>query len=572
MAEPLKYPGSQEPDEVELRRRPAFLTPGYSDRLGDRRGSFEPGSDSCIEILRFAPLLAGSPAFESALRARVEALRHLDHPCLANAQLVERTGSDLFLQTRVPAGRRLTDVIGPHDGWTVALAVVRDILRGLVALNESGDAVHGALSPDRIFVSREGRYVVTEHVLGSALESLHLSRPDLRALGIVVPDGNGPVKFTHATDLMQLGYLMLSLLVARPLPAEDFPHMVPNGLGEFLANAGSPAAAAKVRGWLARAMQMQGATPFGSIKMAQIALDELSEDDSVQGAESEGALLAFASEPEKAPSTKPDPPAPKISQPAKPAAPVVTTPVVKAPKKDDVAVTIQLPRPRRAISATTWIIAAISIVALAEGAAIGGLLYWKPTARLEVAGPPSLDLSVAAALPPVSPAPGRSATPSRAASVVNATPKPTPSSAKPASAVAATVGGLTVTSAIELQVLKDGVAIGSTAAPLVVTDGRYTLDFVNQALGYRISLPVTVTGGQMTTMRVPVPNGHVSINAVPWAEVTIDGANVGQTPLANVPLPIGSHEIVFTHPQLGERRQTVVVKVGDVVRVTQNFR
>jgi hypothetical protein len=107
---------------------------------------------------------------------------------------------------------------------------------------------------------------------------------------------------------------------------------------------------------------------------------------------------------------------------------------------------------------------------------------------------------------------------------------------------------------------------------LVIADGRYRLDFVNQGLGYRVSLPVTVTGGQMTTVKVPVPNGRVSINAVPWAQVTIDGADVGQTPLANLSLPIGSHDVVFAHPQFGERHQTVVVKVDGIARVTQNFR
>jgi hypothetical protein len=129
-----------------------------------------------------------------------------------------------------------------------------------------------------------------------------------------------------------------------------------------------------------------------------------------------------------------------------------------------------------------------------------------------------------------------------------------------------------VTSAIDLDVMKNGTAIGSTAAPLAVMDGRYTLDFVNQTLGYHVALPVTITGGQMSTIKVPVPNGRVSINAVPWAQVTIDGTDVGQTPLANLSLPIGSHEVAFAHPQFGERRQTVVVKVDGIARVTQNFR
>ena len=37
---------------------------------------------------------------------------------------------------------------------------------------------------------------------------------------------------------------------------------------------------------------------------------------------------------------------------------------------------------------------------------------------------------------------------------------------------------------------------------------------------------------------------------------------IGETPIGNYSLPIGSHEVVLRHPELGERRQTVMVGVG----------
>jgi hypothetical protein len=58
------------------------------------------------------------------------------------------------------------------------------------------------------------------------------------------------------------------------------------------------------------------------------------------------------------------------------------------------------------------------------------------------------------------------------------------------------------------------------------------------------------------------------LNASPWAEVWIDGQKVGDTPLGNISLPIGSHEIVFRHPQLGEKRHAVSVTVGVPVRLS----
>ena len=40
------------------------------------------------------------------------------------------------------------------------------------------------------------------------------------------------------------------------------------------------------------------------------------------------------------------------------------------------------------------------------------------------------------------------------------------------------------------------------------------------------------------------PKGQVSINAIPWAEVFVDDERLGETPLANVPVTIGTREFV----------------------------
>jgi hypothetical protein len=124
---------------------------------------------------------------------------------------------------------------------------------------------------------------------------------------------------------------------------------------------------------------------------------------------------------------------------------------------------------------------------------------------------------------------------------------------------------------MDLQVFKDGVLIGSTAGPIALTEGAQQIELVNETLGFHLQQTLTVKAGQVTAVNVAAPNGRISINAVPWADVTIDGQAVGQTPLANLSLPIGSHEIVFRHPDLGERKQTVVVKAEGITKVTQTF-
>jgi len=49
---------------------------------------------------------------------------------------------------------------------------------------------------------------------------------------------------------------------------------------------------------------------------------------------------------------------------------------------------------------------------------------------------------------------------------------------------------------------------------------------------------------------------------------TGNGNSVGDTPLANLSLPAGEHQITFRHPQLGEQTQRVMVKSGALTRVS----
>jgi len=64
----------------------------------------------------------------------------------------------------------------------------------------------------------------------------------------------------------------------------------------------------------------------------------------------------------------------------------------------------------------------------------------------------------------------------------------------------------------------------------------------------------------------------MSLNAVPWAEVWIDGDRVGETPIGNVQLSLGTHEVVFRHPELGEQRFTPTVTLNAPGRVSADMR
>jgi hypothetical protein len=129
-------------------------------------------------------------------------------------------------------------------------------------------------------------------------------------------------------------------------------------------------------------------------------------------------------------------------------------------------------------------------------------------------------------------------------------------------------GWVTFKTPIELQIYEAKRLVGSTAADRVMLPaGRHDLELVNTELEFRKAVTVQVGSGTTVTPAVDLPNGSLSLNALPWAEVTIDGRAVGTTPLGNLTVPIGTYEIVWRHPQLGERRRTVKIPATTPVRV-----
>ncbi|MEO5819879.1 MAG: PEGA domain-containing protein [Vicinamibacteraceae bacterium] len=133
-------------------------------------------------------------------------------------------------------------------------------------------------------------------------------------------------------------------------------------------------------------------------------------------------------------------------------------------------------------------------------------------------------------------------------------------------------GFMTVDAPEDLQILEDGRPLGSSASGKVALEpGSHLLEFRSDALGFQATRTVQVLPGKTVRVTIPLPEGGLSINATPWADVTVDGRALGETPIANVTLRAGTHEIVFRHPQHGELKQTVVVKAGENGRVTVNM-
>jgi hypothetical protein len=142
-----------------------------------------------------------------------------------------------------------------------------------------------------------------------------------------------------------------------------------------------------------------------------------------------------------------------------------------------------------------------------------------------------------------------------------------PASAGPVS------GWVSVKAPFTMEIREQGRLLGTTDADrLMIAAGRHELDFVSEALGYRSTRVVQVGPGKVSSLTLDLPQGVVNLNAAPWAEVWIDGRRVGETPIGNLSVSIGPHEVVFKHPQLGEKRQAISVTLGAPLRVSVDMK
>ena len=163
--------------------------------------------------------------------------------------------------------------------------------------------------------------------------------------------------------------------------------------------------------------------------------------------------------------------------------------------------------------------------------------------------------------------------PTVVASVPPALPPPaTPAVAKPADQRIA-AGWVSVVSPMSLRILESGQVIGSSeVARVMLPAGSHDVELVNDELGFRERRRLTITLGKSTVVNVEPPKVPLNINATPWAEVSVDGRAAGETPIGNYPVGIGTHTIIFRHPDFGERQQRVTVGLKSPARVTVDMK
>ena len=244
------------PDDSQ--RLASWYTPGLSDGIGDRLLMFDNSTSSSLELLRFRPEFGQAPGFEEALRRRVEELSEFNHPGVAKVRAVEMLGDEdgLALISNQVVGRRLSEILQNAHGPQFATELVRQLMPVLAALEDHG-AAHGLVTPERVIVTPQGGLVLTEHVLAPAFERLRLPAFRLQNdLGIVLPPDTPSIRLDDPrTDVIQLGYLALSLLIGQRLRSIDSPRQV-FGLIDRQSAAAGGNAPSHLQDWLLRALQL----------------------------------------------------------------------------------------------------------------------------------------------------------------------------------------------------------------------------------------------------------------------------------------------------------------------------
>ncbi len=132
-------------------------------------------------------------------------------------------------------------------------------------------------------------------------------------------------------------------------------------------------------------------------------------------------------------------------------------------------------------------------------------------------------------------------------------------------------GWLAVFAPVELQIFERGRRLGSSSDErIVVPPGPHEVELISEAYGYRATETLDVKPGAVASVSVE-PKALVSLSATPWAHVFLDDEFLGETPLVNIPVTIGTREFVFRHPEYGERRVVAVVTLKTPVQISLDF-
>lgn len=486
----------------------AWYAEAFSDRLGDRLLLFDNAGPG-LELLRFSPTLTSVDGFEASVRARVEQCAGFAHPAFAPVRsltVLDDPHPQLALVSEHAPGERVSGVLrtarqaGNRLHPDSAIWLLRQVTPALAALQrQRPGSAHGCLTPERIVIAPTGDAIVTEYVLGPAIERLNLDRSALwREFGVLAGTDGAPALIGPRVDVVQLALIVLALLLGRPLRADELPAGVTAVVDA--ACAAPEVARSNLRAWIERALGI--VTPgFANAREACEGLDAL-----LPGLAGSWASTAVPQSSVVVPSQALAPTSRLTTLGLhRDAASIPRRLALPAPKGDPVVVARRL----------RWVSVVLGAVALAEAAALVFLLTrpgQPPDTSSAVAASTSRSVVAPAATGPAE-VPAQSAgaglttasrsTIRRARSAAPA-PRPGPHDAADAADPQPVIGWVAVQSDVEMRVYVNGRLLGSAAhGRFRLPAGEHDITLVNESIGLRSTHPVRVIAGRTAIVTPP---------------------------------------------------------------------
>jgi serine/threonine protein kinase len=545
----------------------------FRDGLGERRHVEDPSGLETLEVLSLRSELAAVPSFEFALRERVSRLASFRNPSFGRVRAVERLNdrdATLAVISERTGGVRVSEVLRNAETRKVpldintALCLVQQLVPAVAALHENArDVAHGALGPERLMLTPEGRVVIIEYVVGAALEQLRFSRDrywhDLR---IALPRTAGLSRFDHRADVTQIGVVALSLILGRLLTDDEYPARVSDLVSSawaVSAKGGFEPLPPGLRAWLTRALQLDARSGFTTAREAQEELQKVLGDSEYRASqESLDQFLAryFASDPAGAPASA-APAAPALVSPEPVVTPIarIEAPTAFTSVRPDAPHPIA-PRPMKPEIDFAPREASRTTVEAPKEPNGSALREWNADA--------DHDSQTAAA--PAGPRKKLYAAIAAAVVILAATGFVARQYWSAPPAVPVTTGTLVMNSNPEgAAVIVDGEARGKTPITLVLTAGSHKVELL--AEGANRLVPVTIAAGAETSQYIELPKvaaatGQLQVRTEPsGAQVTIDGRVHGPSPATINNLTPGEHAVLVTG-ELGSVRQKVTIEAG----------
>jgi hypothetical protein len=601
--------------------------PLFTDGIGERVVAADATTGELLQILRLRSELTAVPSFEFALRERTARLMNFRHAYYARVRRVDRIQANgtLAVVSDHVEGTRLSEILrvaeerGLQLDTNAALCLIRQLVPAVALLHENArDASHGLIGPERIVLTPHSRLVIVEHVLGSAIEQFQATRDQLwQQFRVPMPPSAGVSRFDHRADVNGIGITALSLILGRPVAADEFPHAIPGLLMQ--ARERSPLGDERplsnaLRNWLARTLQLDVRRAFASAPEALAALEEtLAADSSYLPAPV--ALDSFLSQYAAAIL---DPLPPVAATPATVAPPLVVhasreaqapVPQAQAPAPHVAAIhepvpvsyaSVPTPLPQAVAPAASWDdpepfpaaeeeLPLRGLPTIDELIEISDLGLTPPAPPSQPAAPPE-PRYVPPPVPPRADAPVFEMPPalhtSGPAEHETAVQEPQPPRSRTPSAVAILAlllitggfgwwkygiaavpepGTLVVQSSpAGVEVFVDGVSRGVTPSRISLASGSHILELRGRGVPRVIPLQVPPGGeiSQYLEFADTPLTGMLVVHSQPaGAKVLVDGAPRGVAPITVEGLEPGDHEVILESPH-GSSRHTVKVLAG----------